>query len=357
MLSTECRVACRRLLHLGPLCALLIVLAGCGGGAPAAGSAPAPSLAPTAGAAPGRSAFRAEELAGRLLFVRGGVIWQWRGREATALLGDGAAFQPAWSPDGGRIAYVTRGNDYSDVLLADASGAPLSQLTFNGSRQPINSIERVYESTWAFYPAWAPDGARLAVAAQPSPPGGDPPAEYNLGLYELPVGDGAQASLYASDSAQCGRSVYTPAGDALIFVRSGGGAQGQQELYRLDLAGDRATPLAGAPTPSYDPAISPDGRWLAFAAGDGARTEIFALPLAGGGAPLRLSDMGAARAPAFSPDGSQLAFLAIAPGEGGFDLWVADLRVDEGGALRAGAPRRLTTGLGLDADSGISWAA
>src|SRR5690348_17651998 len=47
-----------------------------------------------------RSAFRAEELAGRLLFVRAGVIWQWRGREAGRLLGDGAAFQPAFSPDG-----------------------------------------------------------------------------------------------------------------------------------------------------------------------------------------------------------------------------------------------------------------
>jgi TolB protein len=80
------------------------------------------------------------------------------------------------------------------------------------------------------------------------------------------------------------------------------------------------------------------------------------MPLAGGGAPARLTDMGAARAPAFSPDGSQIAFLAIAPGEGGFDLWVADLTADAGG-LRAGAPRRLTSGLGLDADSGLSWGA
>jgi TolB protein len=289
--------------------------------------------------------------------VRGGVIWQWRGRAAARLLGDGAAFQPAFSPDGSRIAYVARGNDYSDVLLADAAGAPLAQLTTNGSRLPINSQERIYESSWAFYPAWAPTGDRLAVAAQPAPPSGDPAAEYNLGLYALPVGAGARAQLYAAEGAHCGRSVYAPSGAALLFVRAGSGAAGEQQIYRLELAGGAAEPVAGVPTPSYDPAISPDGRWLAFATHDGARTDIFAVPLAGGGTPQRLSDLGAARAPAFSPDGRQIAFLAIAPGEGGFDLWVADLTADAGGGLRAAAPRRLTTGLGLDADSGLSWAA
>lgn len=339
-----------RLLAL--LCGLLL-LTGC-----AVGSEPGPTpgvaLAPTATV--GREALRGEELPGRLLFVRGGVIWQWRGSEARRLLGAGEAFQPAFSPDGARIAYVTRGNDYSDILLADGSGAPLGQLTFNGSRQPINSLDRVYESTWVFYPSWAPAGDRLVVAAQPAPPAGDPPAEYNLGLYELPAGDGAQVSLYASDAAHCGRSAYTPAGDGLIFVRSGAGAAGQQELYRLDLASGRAELLPGAPAPAYDPKLAPGGRWLAFAAGDGAGTDIYALPLAGGAAPTRLTNLGAARAPAFSPDGAQIAFLAIAPGEGGFDLWVADLSQDAAGGLRAGAPRRLTNGLSLDADSGLSWA-
>lgn len=331
-------------------CGLLVALAAC-----AAGAAPAQPVAQPTAAQPGRAAFRGEELAGRLLFVRGGVIWQWRGREAGRLLGAGEAFQPAFSPDGARIAYVTRGNDYSDILLADAAGAPLGQLTFNGSRRPINSLERVYESTWAFYPSWSPDGAHLAVAAQPAPPAGDPPAEYNLGLYELPAGDGSSTSLYASDAAQCGRSAYTPAGDGLIFVRAGVGASGQQELYRLDLASGSAEPLAGAPAPAYDPAISADGRWLAFAARDDTGTDIYAMPLGGGAAPARLTSLGAARAPAFSPDGDQVAFLAIAPGEGGFDLWVADLSLGDTGALRAGEPRRLTNGLGLDADSGVAW--
>jgi TolB protein len=320
-----------------------------------AGCAPAEPPQAQPSAAPARGELRGEELAGRLLFVRAGVIWQWQGREARPLLGSGQAFQPAWSPDGQRIAYVIRANSSSDIGLADGGGAPLASLTANSSGQPPNSLARVYESMWAFYPAWSPDGTQIALAGQPGPPAGDPAAEYNLGLYTIPAAGGARTALYSDGQAQCGRSVYSPAGDALIFTRAAGGADGQQ-LYRLDLASGVAAPFPGAPKPSYDPARSADGRWLAFAASAGGRTDLFALPLAGGGAPLRLSESGSARAPAFSPDGRQLAFLAIAPGESGFDLWVADLSADQSGGLRAAPARRLTTHQALDADSGLSWA-
>ncbi len=327
-------------LRLCVMTMMLLILAGCGGGTPP------PHVATPVGDATG--------LPERLLFVRNGVIWEWRGEEATPLVGDGHAWQPALSPDGRRIAYVYRDNSFSEIVLADASGASLGQLTTNGSRQPPNSLARVYESTWAFYPTWSPTGESLVVVGQTVPPSGEPPVDANLGLLELPVAGGYQPLLYAAPDAQCGRSIYLPDGQRLLFVRSPNNADGQQQLYQLDLNTGVATPFAAAPTPSYDPAISPDGRWLAFATHDGDGTDLFALPLAGGGTPLRLSDIGSARAPTFSPDGRQIAFLAIAPGEGGFDLWVADLIVEEGG-IRATTPRRLTTSWRLDADSGLVW--
>jgi TolB protein len=66
--------------------------------------------------------------------------------------------------------------------------------------------------------------------------------------------------------------------------------------------------------------------------------------------------MGMARAPAFSPDGRLLAFLAIPPDEQGFELWVAELSQHADGLLQASEPRQLTSEMGLDADSGLSWA-
>lgn len=316
--------------------------------------APGPAVEVTAGAE--GAVVRGERLPGRLLFVREGVIWQWQGDEARPLLGDGEAAQPAWSPAGDRIAYVARSNSFSDLLVADAQGAPVAQLTENGTTEPPNSLARVYASRWVFYPTWAPDGMSLAVATQAGTPAGDPPADYNLGLALLPAGPGVAQTLLSDDSAQLGRSDFSPDGAILVFTRAGVGPEGRQRLYRLEVARGAVEALAGAPEPSYDPVFSPDGAWLAFAARDGGRTDLFALPSGGVGAPQRLTTAGTARAPAFAPDGQLLAFLAVAPGEVGFDLWVSDLRLAETGVLVAGTPRRLTTGLGLDGDSGLSWA-
>lgn len=338
-----------RLGWIGWVLLLPFALAACAGG----GAADRPTPAgPSAGAA----VVRGEDLEGRLLFVRQGVIWQWRGGEARPLLGAGEVAHPAWSPAGDRIAYIERSNSLSDLLLADPQGIPLARLTEHGTSEPPNSLGRVYASRWVFYPAWAPDGVRLAVAAQPAPPEGDPPADYNLGLALLPAGPGAMRSLYAADDAQCGRSAFSPDGAVLVFTRTGVGPEGRQRLYRLEVASGATAPVPGAPESSYDPAFSRDGVWLAFAARDAGRTDLFALPSGGVGVPQRLTAVGTARAPVFSPDGQRLAFLAVAPGEPGFDLWVVDLRVSETGALVADEPRRLTTGLGLDGDSGLSWA-
>lgn len=339
----------RRTGRLGALL-LVLLLTGCGG--PAA-PAETPGTAQPGPAAAGE-VVRGEALPGRLLFVRDGTIWQWQGREARPLIAGVVASQPAFSPDGERIAYIARENSASDLVLADRRGVTLERLTQNTGQAPPNSLERVYQSMWAFYPAWSPDGTELVVAAQAGPPEGDPPADYSLGLYALPVAGGPRRPLYAEGGASCGRSAYGPGG-RLVFVRADSGPGDEQRLFVMGPDG-APVPLPGAPAPSYDPAFSPDGRWLAFAARAGEQTDIFALPAEGGVVPLRLSDLGAARAPAFSPDGRWLAFLAISPGSAGFDLWVAELSSAEDGSLRAGQARRVSIGLAIDADSGLSWA-
>jgi TolB protein len=328
------------------LIALVLGLAACG-------PAGQPAESPTA--QPAGATVRGEELPGRVLFVRDGVVWQWQGQEARPLFGSGEAIQPAWSPEGERIAYIARSNSFSELHLADARGAPLVQLTANGTTSPPNSIERVYESRWVFYPVWTPTAGSIVVAAQEQPPAGDPPADYNLTLALVSTTPGEPLPLYADDMAQAGRGAVSPGGGSIVFTHAGTGPDGRQQLYQLGLASGEAQPVPGAPVPSYDPAFTPDGRWLAFAARDGDRTDIFVLPAEGGTA-QRLTTHGAARAPVFAPDGSRLAFLAVADGEAGFDLWVADITSDEAGQIRASPARRLTSGLGLDGDSGLSWA-
>jgi TolB protein len=305
---------------------------------------------------------RAEALPGRLLFVRNGTIWLWEGNQPRPLLGDGSAWQPAWSPDGTRIAYVERGESYSNIMLANASGESLLRLTSNQSRFPPHSHERIFDSMWAFYPAWSPDGDTLAVATQYGPPMPSPSGavEYNLSLYALPVGGGTRQQLYADNKAHVGQIVYAPDGRSLIYTHASLQSGSSQQLHRLSLDTDTDNPFPGAPPRSYDPAFSPDGTWLAFATRDNDHTDVWVLPGKANSSssplPQRLTNVEWARAPAFSPDGRMLAFLAIAPGENGFDLWVSDLSLRPDGMLQANNPRQLTAGMRLDAESGLSWA-
>jgi len=305
-----------------------------------------PQAAPTV-VAPG------ETLPGRLLFVQGGNLWLWQGESGRQLTSTGDAFQPAWSPDGDRIAYVRRDTSYSDLMILPVSGGEPTQLTEDGPDSSVYSYERIYASMWAFYPAWSPDGAKLAYAGQAGPPGGSPAAEYRMSLFTIPAEGGRRAQIFAEAAGHVGRPAYAPDGQTIVFDFNPVEKE-PPALYRYSIAKDTGMPQPGAPTQSYDPAFSPDGRWLAFAARADDRTDIFAQPAAGG-APVRLTNLGAARAPAFSPDGKHLAFLAVAAGTNSFDLWVADLQA-EAGTLRAGEPRQMTHDMHLDADSGVSWA-
>ncbi|MGB9753157.1 hypothetical protein [Roseiflexus castenholzii] len=293
-------------------------------------------------------------LPGRLLFARDGNVWLWQDQAGRLLTGDGAASHPAWSPDGAHIVFVQRDQSFSDLMALPLDGGAPLRLTDNGSNQPRNSFERIRESIWAFYPSFAPDGQTIAFASQYAPPSGAPAAEYHLALFSMPAqAGGARRLIYADDAGHVGRVTHAPDGSAIVFVLEPATTGGVSQILRYDRATGAVTPQPGIPPQSYDPAFSPDGRWLAFAGRDGDRTDIFAIPTAGGTI-VRLTSIGTARAPAFSPDGRMIAFLAVAPAEIGFDLWVADLRMI-GDSLQASTPRQVSIGLRADADSGLSW--
>jgi TolB protein len=348
------------------LIALLLLLPGCGPDAttptpqPALPIRPRLTQAPPAGQPPTIVA-EGLELPGRLLFVVAGNLWLWQGDRGAALSNSGDAYQPAWSPDGSQIAYIRREESSSDLMVMPAAGGEPTQLTTNGSGEPLHSYERIYASVWAFYPAWSPDGGEIAFASQAAPPYGSPAAEYRVTLYSVPAAGGERQQLYAEDTGHVGRLAYAPDGASIAFLFTPAG-EGAAQLFSYTRAGGAAVPVPGAPEQSYDPAFSPDGRWLAFAARDMSassggvtkRTDLFAMPV-GGGATVRLTSLGGARAPAFSPDGKQLAFLAITPGSDSFDLWVVDLQLGADGTLRASQPRQVTHDLRIDADSGLSW--
>jgi Tol biopolymer transport system component len=171
--------------------------------------------------------------------------------ESLAVIGiDGGAATPfasgggwlAWSPDGTRIAFGGGGPDDVDVYVADPATDQL-RLIAGG---PGEQLE----------PKWSPDGTRIAFLTQ------DEPGEsMRIGVARP---DGTGLATYPGPGVSNSDSfAWLPSSQAIVFAR-----HFSEGLYRLDLDTGAVVRLTGF---GANPAPSPDGQVIAFAAGGECR--------------------------------------------------------------------------------------
>lgn len=345
----------RRLLLL--LCALaagLVALTACG----------VPE--PTPGAGPPRAAAAAEQKgpAGRLLFVRGGNVWQWAGGQETQLTKAGADSQPRWSPDGSAFLFVRAGQSFTDLWLATDQGQTLRQLTHNQPKggQP-ESQDYVLHTAMLSGPSWVhmADGSDRIVYstdAGANPENLTAKTATPLTLWIVNGLDGRPQPIYgtADLNGTAEGAALSPDGLKVAFTLDTTDANSGKrttQIYVVSLADGTYKALTHNPDGAYDPAWSPDGHWLAYAARSdgGSKTAIWAMR-ADGSDQHRLIDGSADRGPAWSPDGNQLAFVRLQGADSG--LYYVDLTAPNGG-LQAGSPQEIGNYSDVDPASGVSW--
>jgi serine/threonine-protein kinase len=125
-------------------------------------------------------------------------------------------------------------------------------------------------------------------------------------------GSGAVDSVLF-DGAQITVHAVTPDGRTGLAVRLPTAGTGDIVAVPL-VGGGRARPVVATPYDEGYPALSPDGRWLAYVSNEANRVDVYIRPLSGGTGKVLVSPDGGSE-PVWSRDGHELFFRSLGPGE------------------------------------------
>ncbi len=210
----------------------------------------------------------------------------------------GADTQPAYSPDGKRIAFTSTRDGNKEIYLMNADGT-----------NPVNLTQDPAQDS---YPAWSPDGNQIAFTSDrdgnndifimnvdgtnPQNLTQDPANDYKPAWYE--TGKSAKSTssiLFTSDrdknleiySMQADGSGVTnltqnPADDSLPAVPFQGGKiafvsnrAGNNDIYGMNEDGSKQTAITQDPANDTMPVWSPDGKWVAFSSDRTGHQDIY----------------------------------------------------------------------------------
>jgi Tol biopolymer transport system component len=221
---------------------------------------------------------------------------------AAAVAAPEQIFDPTWSPDGRKIAYVGDGKIY--VMNADGSGK--RRLTPTRNAAPGNRPDS--------RPAWSPDGRKIAFetlrhAGRFACSDGHPSAGCNWELYVMNADGSGQRRLTRDPGGDRG-ATWSPDGRELLFHRARGkrGAlPGSADLWVMNADGSGQRRLVGS---DRNAAWSPDGRMIAFSRGRGTNRDIYVINADGSGRRKLTRTPGLDVDPTWSPDGRKIAFVS-----------------------------------------------
>ena len=128
---------------------------------------------------------------------------------------------------------------------------------------------------------------------------------------------------------------YCAAADRILFSRLGP-SEANLFVSNADGSGERALTKGAL---DYNPAWSPDGKWIAFTSERGGSADLYRVRTDGSGLERLTEDPAFDDQAAFSPDGSQIVFVTTRAG-GRANLWILDVETHKA--------KPLTSGLGGD---------
>ncbi len=197
---------------------------------------------------------------------------------------------PRVSPDGRRIAVTvtegTRGGDATHIWIVDASSGLGTQLTFAGTRNR--------------YPVWSADGRSVFFVS-------DRDTDAPNSIYRQAADFSREATLVYRGNTRLLELRDVLRGQHLVIVEG----DNRTDIRLLDLESGTTSDFVATPADEFDPRVSPDGHWIAYASEESGRQEVYVRPAPpAAGAQRRVSDEGGAF-PMWSPKGDELFFYSL----------------------------------------------
>lgn len=143
-----------------------------------------------------------------------------------------------------RILFDRLGPTQAALFVSNADGSAERALTQRGSLD--------------YNPSWSPRGDWIVFTSE---------RNGSADLYRIHP-DGSGVERLTDDPAYDDQAAFSPDGKQIVFVSTR--TAGRANLWRLDIATRKATPLTTGDGGDFRPSWSPDGKWIAFSSDRGS---------------------------------------------------------------------------------------
>jgi TolB protein len=241
--------------------------------------------------------------------------------------------QPAWSPDGSKVAFV-----YG--VWGDASSQEIYVLDLDTRRLRRLTRNRYLDAA----PTWSPDGTAIAFESDPRHPGVK--IDVAPDIWIMDAGGRNRRPLTKTPRMYEREPAWSPGGSTIVFSRSRGvGSRTGIDLVYQRPGSRHATVLTGTIGDEYGANWRADRAAIAFWGGPGNRSGIYVVRRARAQR-LRGTDE-RDRAPSWSPVGGELVFSSRRDYDANRNETDTELYLR---STSAGVDTRLTANTGDDED-------
>ncbi len=213
---------------------------------------------------------------------------------------------PAWSPDGTKIAFESRRDGDSELYVMNADGTGVTRLTFSPGEDRGAS--------------WSPDGERIVFHSTRDPGNPNQAGHHGPVNFEVYVmnADGSNQTNLTNSPFFDAQPAWSPDGTRIAFnsTRDSFGGGVNFEVYDMNSDGNDVRRLTNSVGEDSGPSYSPDGEMISFQSARDGNLEIYRMGVDGSN-PVRLTDNKSFDAfSTWSPDGDRIAFTSFRDGDG-----------------------------------------